>query len=526
MFRPNTHSDLIGLLAVSALLVGCGSDGTAPEKTNPTPGIASISPTEVEAGSGPVILTVQGSDFVASSVVRLDGVDRPTSLVSRAEIRATLEAGDIETPRVAQVLVVNPPPGGGTSNPAELLIRPPVPLPEITVLPSGGAVAGGSGFLLWVHGRGFVEDAVVLWNGQPRQTQYMGPTRVAATISSADVTAAGTVSVAVRNSSSMVSDTWTFTVRTLGAPALTDLLRVPVLGRDIVYSPVTDRLYVSVAAEEPAHGNSIARIDPHAGVVEDWVFVGSDPARLGVSDDGQKLYVGLDGASAVRLVELRSFTPTLQWALPPGESAGDIEVAPGLPDVVVVSRHRYGFSPSLNGVTVYDAGVPRPTSAPGHTGGSRIAFLESPDTLYGFNNQHTGFEFFTIGIDESGARHLDSTGGLISGFYTDIEGAAGRIYGTDGSIVDAQTKLKVGSIGAGIAVAVAPDVGRAYVLEDSSIGVFDLNTFQRLGTLDARGWGFDHPARIIHRLTRWGDDGLALVDLDEVFIIRSPILAR
>ena len=179
----------------------------------------------------------------------------------------------------------------------------------------------------------------------------------------------------------------------------------------------------------------------------------------------------------------------------------------------------------LAGVTVYDDGVARPESSPGHTGGARIEFLESPDRLYGYNNAHTGFEFFTIGIDATGARHLTETGGLISGFYVNIVGASGRIYGTDGSVVDAEKRAKVGTLAAGgNAMAVDAALGRAYILTEGGIGVYDLNNFQHLGTIGFGMANFDHPALVNGRLVRCGTDGLAFLDQTRLFIVRSPIV--
>jgi hypothetical protein len=204
--------------------------------------------------------------------------------------------------------------------------------------------------------------------------------------------------------------------------------------------------------------------------------------------------------------------------------AGEIKVVPGQPHTVAVSRQSPGTSPPLAGVTIYDDGLPRSQSSPGHTGGNRIEFLDKPDTLYGYNNAHTGFEFFTISIDAAGARHAFTTGGLISGFYTQITGGAGRIYGTDGSIVDAERRVKVGSFPTSTSsMTVDPVLGRAFMLQDNGIAVYDLNNYQLLGTVPVTGVALDHPAVAYPHVVRWGNDGVAFLDSDEVFLVRSPL---
>jgi uncharacterized repeat protein (TIGR01451 family) len=75
---------------------------------------------------------------------------------------------------------------------------------------------------------------------------------------------------------------------------------------DLVYDPVSRRIHASVPSDSPAGGNSVIAIDPETGALEPPVFVGSEPGKLALSDDGQFLYVGLDGAAAVRRVDLLS----------------------------------------------------------------------------------------------------------------------------------------------------------------------------------------------------------------------------
>jgi hypothetical protein len=74
--------------------------------------------------------------------------------------------------------------------------------------------------------------------------------------------------------------------------------------------------------------------------------------------------------------------------------------------------------------------------------------------------------------------------------------------------------------------AVRPDLatGRAFFLGSGGIGVGDLNTFAQIATLPVPAVQFE-PAPQRRHLVRWGVDGLAFHDADEVFILRSPIVA-
>ena len=83
---------------------------------NPVPTISSLSPASVLAGSGALTLTVNGSNFVSSSFVRLNGTPYPTTFVSSSQLTASISASAVSSATTASVDVANPSPGGGISN--------------------------------------------------------------------------------------------------------------------------------------------------------------------------------------------------------------------------------------------------------------------------------------------------------------------------------------------------------------------------------------------------------------------------
>lgn len=496
------------------------------EVRSPVPALTSLAPSQGTAGVVGMTLRLTGTGFVANSKARFSGAERPTTFVSTTTLDVQLSEGDLRAAGTFPITVVNLAPGGGTSNELGFVLVNGIP--TIELLPSSGGHAGRPGFTLFVHGRGFVQGATVHWNGSARPSQYISGTRMTGEISAADVASAGTVQITVVNPApgGGTSASLAFVVRSVPASTATTTSTVLLGGNDLAWNSPTNRLYLSIRSSATLDANSIVAVDPTTGAVTGRVFVGSDPSRIERTRDGQYLYVGLNGASAVRRVTISSLTAGLQWSLLAGEVAGEIKAIPGFPLSVAVSRQRPGFSPPLDGVTVYDDGIPRPQSSPGHTGANRLEVLDSPSIMYGYNNAHTGFEFFTLGVDAGGIRHLNETRGLIGGFYTHIAGAAGRIYATDGSIVDAERRVKIGSFAVGSA-AILPDpaTGRAFMLAGSGIAVYDLNNFQLLGTVPVPGINLDHPARLSTRLVRWGTDGIAFLDVDELFLVRSPIFA-
>jgi subtilisin family serine protease len=103
---------------------------TVTESFNPAPAASSLFPSHASAGSAAFTLTVNGSNFVASSVVQWNGTPRSTTFVSDTQVRASIAASDLASSGTAQVTVQTPAPGGGTSSVVSFAIDPP---PRLTV---------------------------------------------------------------------------------------------------------------------------------------------------------------------------------------------------------------------------------------------------------------------------------------------------------------------------------------------------------------------------------------------------------
>ena len=166
---------------------------------NPAPIVSWLSPPMVNAGSAAFELTVHGSQFLAAATVQWNGNDRATTYVSATELRAAIAAADVATPGTAQVTVVNPGPGGGSSAPVAFAINPLEPVPTITGLNPGGATAGSPAFELSVLGYGFIQGATVQWNGFDRTTTFVSAGEVRAAILANDVANPIRVPVTVKN---------------------------------------------------------------------------------------------------------------------------------------------------------------------------------------------------------------------------------------------------------------------------------------------------------------------------------------
>ncbi len=90
--------------------------------TNGLPSITALNPSSVTAGSPDRTVTVFGSGFVASSLVKSNGVLVPTTYVSGSQLTATVPSSQLTYPGTVAITVTNPPPGGGTSAPKNLTV--------------------------------------------------------------------------------------------------------------------------------------------------------------------------------------------------------------------------------------------------------------------------------------------------------------------------------------------------------------------------------------------------------------------
>ena len=190
---------------------------------NPVPIITNLSQSSVIAPVAPFILTVNGLNFIETSVVRwksslLPPVDLTTTYVSETQLTASITAAQIKA-GYTYVTVYNEAPGGGTSNPELFTIYNAVP--TITSLSPSSALAGGLGFTLTVNGTGFVsgttaQKSTVLWNGVERTTTYVAgpPVRLTISVTAGDIAAAGIVPITVINRApgGGLSNVQTFTI--------------------------------------------------------------------------------------------------------------------------------------------------------------------------------------------------------------------------------------------------------------------------------------------------------------------------
>jgi hypothetical protein len=177
------------------------------------PRIDALAPSTFTAGTASSALTVTGANFQNGAVVLVNGAARSTQFVSTSELTATLTAADLASSGTLSISVRNP--DNATSGAVTLTIASPS-APQIdTISPS--PIAVGTPFAtLTVTGSNFVDGSVVRVNESARSTQFISSTQLTATLTSADLGTAGTLSVSVRNPDGSISNAATLTISSQG----------------------------------------------------------------------------------------------------------------------------------------------------------------------------------------------------------------------------------------------------------------------------------------------------------------------
>src|SRR5579864_2271990 len=253
--------------------------------------ITSLSPSNMSAGSPQFTLTVNGSGFVAKTVVQWNGATIPTTVQTDSSgnvlgITATVSASLVAKAGTFFVNTLSPHSGAGTnglSNPLPFIVNPPGnPVPTVTSMSPSCAVAGSPAFTLTIAGSNFLPasdpsgGSQVHWSTTTSSTLpivgTITATQIQATVSSMLIAGVGTASVTVFNPPAPQSGggnggggtsaaTLTFTVQTAACPAAASTTASPQNVSAVEETPAVsaDGRYVAYAATQNDHAQVFMR---------------------------------------------------------------------------------------------------------------------------------------------------------------------------------------------------------------------------------------------------------------------------
>jgi len=529
-----------GTLAVTVTNPAPGG-GTCPVanltvgKGTPTPVITSVSPNSIVVGSPDTTVTVNGTGFTPSSVVQWNGVALTTTYYASSGV--SFLAADVPAKFLTGVGTVSitvdssaaiPP----VSNALPVKIVNP-PAPTLTsISPNAGPV--NTAVTLTLTGTGFTPNSTVAYNGITVPVGYVSSTSLTATLPASRLPGNGSVTVKTPAPGGGSSASVTFTGY------------IAIANNAMVYNPTNGLLYLSVPSSAgPPYGNSVVPVDPVTGELGTPIFVGSEPDKLALTSDGKYLWVSLDGAYAVRKVDLTAKTAGLQFTLmnSAGASFSALALAalPGASDSVVVSLEDSGYGSYVN---IYDIGIPRANA------GTSTAY-ESYG--YGILADASRHEIYVAGPDAYTTYSYDGNGLTPKASNTSnnydsypwdgIQIVGGVLYADSGNAFDAEsgkvlgTFYSSGTLTALGSTAVDATLGKTFILEGSpdvhggeipdQIQVFNTADYSLASKAPipffepvSAGTTGPPPSALV----RWGSNGLAFRTGYGVFSLRSNLV--
>lgn len=154
-----------------------------------TPAVATIGAT------GPITLSVTGSGFVPSSLVKFNGSALATTFTSATQLSAAIPADAFLDAGKYGVTVSSS--GDIVSLPVGFEVRNPTP--QANALTPRVATAGSAALAVTIDGAGFTKGSEVLASGSPLATTFISATRLRAALPAALLTTARTLSLIVQS---------------------------------------------------------------------------------------------------------------------------------------------------------------------------------------------------------------------------------------------------------------------------------------------------------------------------------------
>jgi sugar lactone lactonase YvrE len=385
--------------------------------------------------------------------------------------------------------------------------------PVLTALSPQSALRGSGTLALAVSGANFTAGSTVNWNGTPLATIFTDSGHLTATVAANLISAIGYAQITVATGSPGGGAS--------GALPFSVFNTVTLDTNGIAFDPFTRKLYATIpSTSTQLMGNSIVPIDPITGKIGKPVFIGSEPTRVTVSDDGKYLYVVLSGANAVRRMSLPDMTAGTQFTTvnPVFNSAfvaSDVAVMPGAHDTVATC----GYS---DGIQVWDVtqngATPRPLTKALVNDvyeGSVLAW-GSPTDLYSNDEGLSPSSFHRFAVGSTSFAETDST--YLDAVDNKITYTGGLVFTDGGGIVDPSpappnTPQLVGRlmpVGGGSSAADA-SINGVFYLDQNNYGVTSrvLSSFDATHQLPTGSVQLDNLNGDAFDLSLWGQDGLA-----------------
>ena len=179
---------------------GSSLPATFTVQSNPSPSVTSLSPSAAAVGTGFLTVIVNGTGFVPASSVTLNGIGEPVAFVGPTQLKVFLTASDLSTLGTLPLIVTNPTPGGGVSQPFNFTVSSALnPAPAITGLSPSSAAAASGPITLVISGTGFLASSTVTVNGVSHAATLNSSAQITIQLTASDLVNSGSLSIVVTN---------------------------------------------------------------------------------------------------------------------------------------------------------------------------------------------------------------------------------------------------------------------------------------------------------------------------------------
>ena len=159
------------------------------------PRLTRLDPSTVLAGTGELILEIEGEDFTPTSRLRVGEAEVPTTWLNSRRLQAKVPASLFAVTRILGVVVTEGAVGGGTS--AEVFLAVVNPTPRMTVVEVPLLKVGGAAASLTVRGSDFRQSSRIQVAGTVLETQFRTGSELTAMIPPQLLAIAGKLAVSV-----------------------------------------------------------------------------------------------------------------------------------------------------------------------------------------------------------------------------------------------------------------------------------------------------------------------------------------
>jgi beta-propeller repeat-containing protein/centrosomal CEP192-like protein len=405
------------------------------------------------------------------------------------------------------------------------------PAPTLMSLYPSTVAAGGTSFMFEVTGTNFFPASVVRIGGVAQPTTYSNSSQLTVNGDPALIATIGELPVTVFNPTPGGGET--------SAITLTVYASIPLAANGLLDEPFSQQLFATVDASDANHPNAIAAINPANQQISRYIGVGNTPRHLAASDDGQYLYVSLDGDHAIQRINLSNFSVEKTFSLPIEMFGGmttvrDMKVVPGIPTCVVASLNVQASPPEAGIALFCDSGLVNWLNDQLRDAVDAFAIAGNPPVAYTLPNAFSSFS-----ISSSGIAELAIVNNNVANTGYDLESDGTLLYTTQGLVWNPATQTAVGTYNpapGNTSASVIPDDsnGRTSFLtplgpgnNGPSVEAYDQQTLGFLGSVDFLSTVIGSEP---FDLQRWGDSGFAFIagaspgpTGNQVLIFRSSI---